>query len=181
MLGALLSVTAACSLSAWTGYTRGYSKAEAEGVAALETLKGEHAAAYAEAMRVQNDNLREETARALSSTAALAVARETHVREKNAMRARIAAVTANSRHVFSADFVRLYNEAIAAAGSPVSGTGHSSGTDGKARSGRTADGGFPGKGVTETDILAHITYYGERCRNIEAQTNAWIDYAEGWK
>lgn len=94
-----------------------------------------------------------------------------------ALRARIASITANSNHAFSADFVRVWNEATGAGrGDAVPGTGNTPGADGTPGTGKAAGAGILAAGtVSEADVLAYIIYYGERCKNLEAQVTAWID------
>ena len=82
----------------------------------------------------------------------------------------------------SADWVRLYNEALGLAGS-----GHSAGSDGSAPGGAGDASGPAGAAragvredalATPEDVLAHIRDYGGYCRKLEAGYRALVGYAK---
>lgn len=182
--GSLLAVCLLTALAGWQGYRAGYEKAEVEGRAALAELKSDHDTAYAAAMASVNEKLQTQTRNALAVSKTLETERINHAKEQADLRARIASVTRNSRHTFSSDFVRLWNEAIGAhapaARDAVSAAGGPPGAHGTAGAGQAAGTGLLAS-VTEADVLAFIAYYGERARNLEARVNAWINLVEGWK
>ena len=174
-----LLVTAAGGLAAWKGYNQGYEKAEALGNAEIARFISEQAQTYAQAMQDLNNKLQEEAQRAMTVEYALASERLNNAKTQANLRSRIADVTRNSNYVFGAEFVRLWNEAVGTTRSSDNAAApgaHS--IDGTAGAGAAADSGVL---VSEADILAYITYYGPRCMDLEAQVNAWIDLAEGWK
>lgn len=76
--------------------------------------------------------------------------------------------------VFTHGFVGLYNSAISLA---VSAADPAAGADGTASTtGAAAPDPLGVSGVRQSDILHHITGYGSRCQQIEAQLNALIDH-----
>ncbi len=162
------------------GYRSGYEKAAAIGKAELETLKREHALAYADAVAKLSAKVQAETARALATENALSKAKEDHAKQETSLRSQIKRATSGSRHVFGADFVSVYNAAIGADRAELPRADRSPGPDGKAGAGVAPVAGIL-DGVSEADLLAHIVYYGGRCRNLESQVNAWINHAEGWQ
>ena len=176
-LGALALLVLVGGFAAWKGYNAGYDKAQALGQAEIATLKSDHDRAYAKAMEALQARLQEETNRALAVSHALETERKNHAKEQAGLRARIASVTASSRHAFSTDFVRLWNQATGAGrDNAVPGAGNSSGVDGSPGAGKGTGAGVLATGaVTEADVLAFIVYYGERTKNLEAQVKAWID------
>lgn len=176
-LGALLSFGMVGGFAAWKGYSAGYDKAEALGRAAIAELRSEHDKTYAEAMANLNIKLREQTRRAMAASNELETERKNNEKIHAGLRAQIGAITANSNHVFSADFVRVWNEATGASrGDPVPGAGNTPGAAGTSRAGEAPGAGLLEAGaVGEADVLAYVIYYGKRCRNLEAQVNAWID------
>ena len=168
-------------LAAWGGYDAGYDKAKALGDAEIAQLISDHATAYADAMAELNNKLQEETERAMAVGYALASGRLANAKTEADLRTKIAGVTRDSTHVFSFDFVRVWNEAVGAAGGDHDTAAHSAGgVDGTPGAGATPDSGVLAR-VTEADVLAYIIYYGRRSKDLEAQVNGWIDLAEGWK
>lgn len=162
-------------------YKAGYEKAEVEGRAEIAALRSQHDRAYAQAVENLNTKLREQTRRALAVNGMLETERTNNAKEQAGLRARIASITADSRHTFSPDFVRVWNEATGAFRSnAVPETGNTPRADGAPGTCKTTGAVLLATGtVTEADVLAYIIYYGPRCKNIEAQVNAWIDIAEG--
>ena len=104
----------------------------------------------------------------------LADAKAKNAKQAKELRRKIANVTKNSTHTFSADFARLCNEATGAIAPDAADYGPlcAAGTHGGAGAcapphpGLLA-GGFDG--VSEADLLAWLTVYGQRCQNIETQ------------
>lgn len=181
--GLVLLVGGSFGTGFWKGCKQGYATAEAIGNTAIASLQSRHDKAYAEAVEALNHKLLEETQKALEAGSKLAKAKVDHEKEKNSLQRRIAEVTAGSSCASGPAFVGMWNEAIGAAcGGSLPAAGHPAGADGTPGSCRASGAWFVGKNaVSEADVLAHITYYGTRCKNLEAQVNAWIDLAEGWK
>lgn len=76
--------------------------------------------------------------------------------------------------VFTHGFVGLYNRAISPA---VPAAGAATGTDGTTgTAGAAAPDPLGISPIRQPDILHHITGYGSRCQQIEAQLNALIDH-----
>ena len=175
--GVLLAFGIVGGFTAWKGYNAGYDKAEALGRSAMATLKSDHDKAYAEAMEGLQTKLQEETRRALVVSAELETERTNNAKKEASLQAKIASVTANSTHVFSNNFVRVWNEAIGAVrGDAMSGAGNSPGADDTPGTSKSPGTGILAKGtVTEADVLAFIIYYGARSKNLEKQVNAFID------
>lgn len=166
----------------WKGYQYGHATAEAIGNASIASLQSKHDEAYARALETLNQKIQKEAQSALESGNKLAQAKVDHEKEKSRLQRQIKEITAGSTCVFSSDFVRVWNEAIGAAcGNTMPSSDHPAGTDGTPGTCTSTGAGISGKNVSEADVLGHITYYGTRCRNLEAQINAWIDLAEGWK
>ena len=179
--GAALLIVVACAFAAWKGYSAGYEKAEALGNAEISRLIAEQAEAYAQAMQELNNKLQEEAQRAMAVDYALASERLNNAKIQANLRARAAEVTRGSTHLFSFDFVRVWNEAVGATGGGNGPAAHGAGgADGAAGAGAAADSGVL-DGVSEADVLQYIIYYGRRSKDLEAQVNGWIDLAEGWK
>jgi hypothetical protein len=172
-------------LAAWKGYNAGYEKAEALGKTQIAELQSEHDRAFAEAMAELNGKIRKQAGAAAKTANDLAKERQSHAKTQTRLQRRIQAAAGNNSHAFSSEFVRLWNQAAGAA--PAAGgdalpaaaaAGDINGTPGAgfaAQAGLLAD----DAGVTEADILAFIVYYGKRTKNLEAQVNAWINWAGG--
>ena len=179
---ALAGAVVLAAFAGCQGYRMGYNKAEAEGQAAMAELRQDYAEAMARAERVARERLQAEVAKADAVVTDLTAAQTAHAAEIKTLKARIANVTHNSTHTFSVGFVRLYNGAIGAGPSDIYNAGGSSGSEGGASTGAAANAGLldADSGVTEADLLAHITDYGQRCRDIEAQLRGWIELSKGW-
>ena len=180
----LLAVGVAFGLGAWLGYGEGYEKAEAKGQTALAELQGEYDRAYAEAMQILQARVQAQAQHAMKVSNELATEKANNAKEQATLRAQLARVVRGSTHTFSPEFVRLWNRATGADCDALPAAGGSARADGTAGAGQAAGAGLlcsrSGR-VTEADVLAYIIYYGERCRNLEAQVSAWIDLAEGWE
>lgn len=187
---AALAVAAVVSLVAMLGgYWLGYGSAEAKGDAALATLQRDQAAAVASAAEAAQKNLAKEVTRANQLALQLAAEKTTHAQEKQTLLRRIANVTTVyvpapgqgavplPRAVFTVGFVREYNAAL---GLPAADTGASSAGVGAASgAGSALDAGLLDSGLSQSDILAHVADYGERCRNLESQVNRLLDRLQG--
>lgn len=134
------------------------------------------AEAVAEAERAAREKLEKETARVASLSAELSDARATLARERKSFNARLQAVSVAAAHNcagLSADWVRLYNEALGLArpgGGPAgpdadsAGPAAAPGQTGPARAGLQ-----PNALATPEDVLAHVRDYGGYCRGLESQ------------
>lgn len=182
----ILVLAGAIALTAFAGcqgYRMGYGKAEAEGQAIVAEVRQEYAQAIAKSERAARERLQAEMARADAVAVELTAAKSAHSADIKTLKARIANVTLNSTHIFSVEFVRVYNAAIGADPGYLHSAGGASGAEGRTSSGATADTGLldADSGVSEADILAHIADYGQRCRDIEAQLRGWIDLSRSWE
>lgn len=173
------------------------------GQRALAELRAGHAdentvraLAVADAERTARRKLEAETARANTLAAELMQTRTRLADARREFSRRIAAHVAQdiavAGPVFGPDFVRLYNEAIGlapatgAGGGPVPEDAAAAGTGATAHAAPGADAGLlraaPGitgaATVSGADILAHIRDYGGRCKALEAQVNALVNFAE---
>ena len=180
---ALAGAVAMATVSGCQGYRMGYAKAESEGQAVVAQLRQEYAEAMARAERAARERLQAEMARADEVAIDLDVARAAHAADTKTLKARIADATRNSTHTFSGDFVRMYNAAIGAGPRDIYSSGGAAGATGDASAGTAANAGLlaADSGVTEADVLAHITDYGQRCRDVESQLRGWIDLSRGWE
>lgn len=176
------SILAIAVSSFFTGWAIGGGKAEAEGKAALaahrlavEEERRAAADSYGKALAEALAKYEQEVDRANALAARAAQERKNHEREAATLQKRIAGVTRGSTHIFSAEFVRLYNEAIGLSGDALSEALCASLPDGSAGAGdasclRPLD---RLNGVREADVLEHITIYGRRCRDLENQVRGW--------
>ena len=172
------------------GYGLGHASASAKGRAELLSLKvaweeERHSAAdaYGKALAERLEQYRQEAMRADSIASSYAESKKIHAKEAESLQRRIAHAARNSSHTFSADFVRLYNEAIGISGGALSEAVCTFGSAGK-----TGTGGTPGakrlgpfEGVRESDLLEHIARYGRRCRGLEAQVLGWQVLYGSWQ
>lgn len=180
-----LIVLLLCLCCGAAGYARGVSVESARGRARLaeqaETASRERearAAAEAEAERLARSRLEEETARTAAVAGELSETRNRLAAERQAFNRRMARVSEEaSRRCagLSADWVRLYNEALGLAepdaSAPAAGTGAASASAAAAGSGVQ-----PGASVMvgPEDLLAHVRDYGGYCRSLRAQTEALL-------
>ena len=188
-------------------YRLGYDRAEAEGLAALRLLQVERqeerraaAEAYGKALADTLARYQQEVAAAQQATQTLSAKNNALETQAQTLRREIKNATAGSVHVFSAEFVRLWNGFIGAvvpAPRAVPGPGGAGGAAGAGTAGAVAGTGVPGVGtagraaaagsgpspefVTEEDVLEFMAYYGSRCQRLEAKEHAWQGLAAGWK
>ena len=176
-----------CALAFGTGYREGFEKADAarraevaELTAQAETRKAEQAQAWAAAERKAREELEAATSRVNALAAKLDRAkRDSSAKVKDITR-RIRHATAGLNCSFGPDFVRLYNEAIGAAGCAGGGAvpeaGDPAAVAGAPDAAPSVGAGLrPVRAVTPADILAHVRDYGARSQALEAQVNALID------
>nr|WP_216663021.1 hypothetical protein [Dickeya dadantii] len=178
------------------GYQLGFTRAEAEGKAALATLQADYTRQvqqqaernnaalvalqqrYQQRVLVANDAERQY----LTTMAKL--------RAQNAdLKRRINDVTERwidergqshvQRCVFTVGFVQQYNSAFGLSGTgiaaPTGGAGDATATAGP------ADARLRDSGVTQRDVLAHSIDTGERYQQLVAQINGLLDYIDGLK
>lgn len=181
ILCALSVLGLACGLAAWKGYGEGYEKARALGRAELAELQGKYSRAFVQALIDFNEKLARHTRLIVDVAGKLEAEKAENEKEQLRLKAKIAAVTRNSAHVFSPEFVRMWNQATGALhNNALFEADDSPGADGQAGAGGgTGAGVLAGAGVSEADVLAYIIYYGARCKGLEAQLNGWIDIGEG--
>ena len=112
-----------------------------------------------------------------------AESRKQHARENQALQRRIAHAARGASHTFSPDFVRLYNEAIGIQTGSLPEALCSSASSRNTGAGSRPCEGILDRfgGVNEGDLLAHITWYGQRCRGLEAQVLGWQELERGWQ
>lgn len=170
----------------------GYAKANAEGTAALETLKRQHAEAVAlraEAAerdaKVAAQHLRTALARFDQLAGELASTQRENRQTTDRLTGEIARVTTLYRQaldaapeplpacVFTRGFVRVWDEATGAALPAPEGTDGAAASATRAGAVEQLD-----SGLGQADILAHHTRYAEQCRNTAAQLNRLIDAVE---
>lgn len=134
------------------------------------------AEAVAVAERAAREKLERESARVASLAAELSAARAQLAKNRKDFDARLQAVSlaaARDCRGLSADWVRLYNEALGLAGAGGGPRGEGADPAGTAAPARQA--GPAGTGVrgdalaTPEDVLAHVRDYGGYCRGLEAQ------------
>ena len=174
------------------GYERGADDARQEcetRIAVMEKDRVRQEQARAEAMAAAEKSARERLAAATARGDRLALEVAQKTKELDAERAsvnrRLVHVAETARRDcagLTADWVRLYNEALGLAGA-----GHNAGS-GRTGSVNTADtagaAGAAGTGIrpdalaTPEDVLAHVRDYGQYCRKLEAGYRALADYAE---
>lgn len=176
---AVLALVGSFGLGFWKGYGKGFDTAEAKGAVALASARAEYEAGYAEGMERLAERLRRQTQTALESGGQLARERENHAKTAHALRKRMEEATRGGAHRFGDEFVRVFNEAVGAGGASGIPAAGSAGAAGQAGNGETARAGLRGSGVSEADVLAHVIYYGGRCRDIEARLNGLITVVSG--
>ena len=188
-------------------YRLGYGRAEAEGLAALRLMQVEReeerraaAEAYGTALSDTLARYQQEVAAAQRIAQTMSAKNIALESQAQTLRREIKNATAGSVHVFSAEFVRLWNGFIGAANPApraVPAPGGAGGAFGGGTAGASAGAGVPGVGragrvasagsgptpefVTEEDVLEFMAYYGSRCQRLEAKERAWQGLAAGWK
>ena len=143
------------------------------------------AEAVAAAERAAREKLERESVRVASLAAELSDARAQLAKNRKDFDARLQAVSlaaARDCRGLSADWVRLYNEALGLAGAGGGPGGEGADPAGDAASAGQA--GPAGAGVrgdalaTPEDVLAHVRDYGGYCRGLEAQAKALVKVAQ---
>ena len=139
-------------------YRLGYGMAETEGLAALRLVQVEReeerraaAEAYGTALADTLARYQKEVAAAEKVATTLANENSTLEAQAQTLRRQIKNATAGSTHVFSADFVRLWNNftgAVTAAASAVPGPSGAGGVAGAGSAGAAAGAGVPGVKTT---------------------------------
>lgn len=174
-------------------HRKGYELAHSEGTAALAQLRVEHlkleltrvhaaeASAKAAAKRLQ-----EEQARNDKLAADLAGQQRDHRKTTDRLTGEIARVNDLYREaldtppkplpacVFTAGWVRVYDEASGARVPQAADAGRAAAQVAEARAAEQLDSGL-GQGA----VLAHHVRYAEQCRNVAAQLDLLIDAVEG--
>jgi hypothetical protein len=188
VLGALAALVA-CAIAFGVGYREGFGKADAarrvevaELNAQTATWKAEQAKAWADAERKAREELEAAQARVNTLAAKLDRTKRESASKVRDITRRIKHATAGLDCAFGPEFVRLYNEAIGAAGgsgdgavpqaadpAPVAGAPDAAPAVGP--------GLRPVRAVTPADILANIRDFGARSQAMEAQLDALIDLA----
>lgn len=168
-------------------YDAGYARAEAEGRAALESLKRDHSdkaarewAAYVAQLEQVHKNARQAQVRADALESDLLKTKTALAIERQGFAKRIADATSNADCRLGPDVVRLYNEALYGPGhAPLGGgenglAGTSSTVDFAFRSAPAGTGVLRQQAVTMRDLLAHAKLYGEWAREVHAIAQGWI-------
>lgn len=182
-----------CTLS---GAFLGYRYAERSGLLALEQLRRDHADAErnqallaAASAKAAAKKLLDEQARNDKLAAYLADQQRTHRKTTDRLTGEIARVNDLYRDaldappkplpacVFTAGWVRVYDEATGAiaAGMPsATDTGRAAAQSTEGRAAEQLD-----SGISQRDVLEHHTRYAEQCRNTAAQLDLLIDAVKG--
>lgn len=178
---------AACCVLLWGAYSIGYDKASAESESRLHRLQVEwteqrrhNAEAYGKALAEAYDALRAEAERADETATRLARDNQTLSAQAAQLRRQVKNA-ASGNHIFSVQFVRLFNQAIGAL--PTDTGEHTADPrhiNGIGTGGTAADSGLL-SGVNEADLLAYMLYYGGRCQRLEQKDEAWRGLAKGWQ
>lgn len=177
----------------WKG---GHAEAKAEGESALSALRLEHSEADAVAARNAEADakafaktLMDQQARSDGLASSLAEQQRQHRKTTDRLSGEIARVNDLYREaldappkplpacVFTAGWVRVYNEATGAIGAAVPKTPNTSGVAASAGT-RTAAEQLR-SGVSQSQLLAHHVKYAEQCRNTATQLGLLIDQVTG--
>lgn len=161
-----------------------YDYATTKGDAALSKLERQYAVDVANATQAALDQYQAAADRAAKADRALAEAKQRHAAEKQSLLRRIPDVTtvyqaapgalpvALPRCVFTAGWLSAYNAAI---GVPGMQAPAASGKPGAAPfAGAGINAWLRDSGLSQADILAHASDYGERCRGLEDQVNGLL-------
>jgi len=185
ILGVVLLIGLAGAVGAWKGYRHGYAEAEAKGQAELQAQRAAWASSRAKAEADARRMVQAEAERAaditrnyLAARRDLAAAQAAITNQRISHASRDVAADSGGVCTFGPEWVRLYNEAIGAAGGGAV-PGAAAGFDGTAPAADAPDAGVLPGAVTPEDVLAHIRDYGGRCRALEAQLGDLITWAEG--
>ena len=185
----VVGILVACAVAFGTGYRAGFEKADAarraevaELSAKAESWKAAQAQAWADAERKAREELEAAQARANTLASRLDRSKREHAAKVRDITRRIPHATAGLDCAFGPDFVRLYNEAIGAAGGPGDGAvPQAAGPPPVAGAPNAAPAVGPGlrpiRAVTPADILAHIRDFGARSQAMQAQLDALINLA----
>lgn len=177
-------------------YQQGYAKAKAEGERALEQLRGTHLTLDLERAQVAADSakqgakkLQDEQARNDQLASDLAELQRTLRKTTDRLTGEIDRVNDLYRDaldaqpkplpacVFTAGWVRFYDEATGAVAAGMPSTADTSRTAAQVAEGRAAE--QLNSGISQRDVLAHHVRYAEQCRSTAAQLDALIDAVEG--
>lgn len=182
-------------IKSWTdaAYTDGHSVATAEGNHALEKLHGEYQAkelaraqAAAADAKAAAKRLQEEQAHNDKLAADLAEQQRKNRQTTDQLTGEIARVNDLYRKaldarpeplpacVFTAGWVRVYDEATGAAVPTAAGPGRAAAQVAEGHAAEQLD-----SGVSQRDVLAHHVRYAEQCKNTAAQLDALIDVVQG--
>ena len=170
-------------LCLWGAYLVGYKTAKSEGETAIAQMEKNYADAYAKAMTSIVEDTIKQTQNLLDITSTYVKEKQQNAAKQSALEKQIADITSSSTHVFSAAFVKLWNEAVnALCDSTMPKNDNFTGVNGGARTSKATGSGVQAKQVTEADILAYIVYFGGRSADLEKQVVAWQELARrnGW-
>lgn len=170
----------------------GYDVAESRGSASLEQLRRHHAEQETDRARQAEANakatakkLQEEQARNDRLAADLAAAQRQHRETTDRLTGEIARVNKLYRRaldaapeplpacVFTAGWVRIYDEATGARMPAPTSSGRAAAPAGEADPAEQLD-----TGLSQGDVLAHHVRYAEQCKGIADQLNRLIDAVE---
>ena len=177
-------------------HQQGYAKAKAEGELALEQLRGTHltldlarAQVAADSAKQGAKKLQDEQARNDRLASDLAELQRTLRKTTDRLTGEIDRVNDLYRDaldaqpkplpacVFTAGWVRLYDEATGAVAAGMPSTADTSRTAAQVAEGRAAE--QLNSGISQRDVLAHHVRYAEQCRSTAEQLDALIDAVEG--
>lgn len=172
-----------CVFSLLVGYMHGRDTAEEEAKAKIAAMQAAHAEAVASAEKSARERLAKFAAFADRLQADLVNKNRELDRERREFNRRLKDVSEAARRDcagLTADWVRLYNEALGLdnrSGSETSAPGKPS--DASRSAGTSRAGVREDALTTPEDVLAHIRDYGGYCRSMEAAYSALIEYEEG--
>ena len=162
-------------------YVAGYDHAKAIGKANLNALKVEYAEeqrkasdAYGSALSARLEAYQASVLRANEIEGKLIIAKKSITASR--INNKEIGNVADSSHIFSVGFVRLYNQAINASDVARGETASTSNATRNTPSGAPADAQL--SGVSEADLLNHISYYGARCQELEQKQWGWLELPE---
>lgn len=177
-------------------HQQGYAKAKAEGERALEQLRGTHLAldleraqGAAESAKQGAKKLQDEQARNDLLASDLAELQRTLRKTTDRLNGEIDRVNDLYRDaldaqpkplpacVFTAGWVRLYDDATGAVAAGMPAAADPNRTAAQVAEGRAAE--QLNSGISQRDVLAHHVRYAEQCRSTAAQLDALIDAVEG--
>ena len=172
-----------CAVSLFAGYVHGRDTAGEEAKAQIAAIQTAHAEAVAAAEKSARERLAESAALADRLQADLVNKNEELNKQRREFNRRLKDVSETARRDcagLTADWVRLYNEALGLHDSPGSNPSAPGKPSDASRSAGTSRAGVqPDALTTPEDVLAHIRDYGGYCRSMEAAYQALIDYERG--